>query len=71
MIITPTALKMVKCPCGICQKDVPTKHKAICCDLCNKWTHIDCNSLNKTTYIQIQPVIQLGCLCLFKERSSL
>ena len=31
-----------------------TKHKAICCDLSKKWIHIDCNNLNKTTYIYIQ-----------------
>ena len=54
MIITPITLKMVKFPCGIYQKAVVTKHKAICCDLCNKWIHIGCNNLNKSTYIQIQ-----------------
>ena len=56
MTITPITLKMVKFPCGICQKAVATKHKAICCDLFNKWIHIGCNSLNKTTYIQIQHI---------------
>ena len=54
MIIMPITLKMVKFPCGIYQKAVVTKHKAICCDLCNKWIHIGCNNLNKSTYIQIQ-----------------
>ena len=54
MIVTPITLKMVKFPCGLFQKAVATKHKAICCDLCNKWIHISCNNLNKTTYIQIQ-----------------
>ena len=45
---------MVKFPCGICQKAVATKHKATCCDLCNKWIHIGCSNLNKSAYIQIQ-----------------
>ena len=45
---------MAKFPLGICQKAVATEHKAIRCDLCNKWIHIGCNNLNKTNYIQIQ-----------------
>ena len=45
---------MAKFPCGICQKAVATKNKAICCDLLNKWIHTGCNNLKKTTYIQIQ-----------------
>ena len=54
MIITPMTLKMVKFSCGICQKALATKHKAICCCLCNKWIHIGCNNLNNVPYIQIQ-----------------
>ena len=41
---------MVKFPCGICQKEVKSKHKAICCDLCDQWIHISCNKLTKTDY---------------------
>ena len=41
---------VVKFPCGICQKAVGKKHKAVCCDLCNEWIHIACNNLNEKTY---------------------
>ena len=39
----------VKFPRGICLKSVGVKHKAICCDLCNKLIHIASNNLDKKT----------------------
>ena len=45
---------MVKHPCGTCQKAVANAHKAICCDICNKWIHISCNNLDRKTYIKLQ-----------------
>ena len=44
---------MVKHPCGICQKAVANNHKAICCDICNKWIHISCNNVDRKTYIKL------------------
>ena len=38
---------MIKSPCDISQKTVAKRHKAICCDLCDKWIHIACNNLDK------------------------
>ena len=29
--------------CSLCNKKVKCHHKAICCDLCNKWIHIKCS----------------------------
>ena len=51
---TLSILKMVIYLCGICHKAVANKHKAICCDLCNKWVCIACNNLKEHTYSQIQ-----------------
>ena len=48
---------MVKFSCGICQKAVAKKVKAICCDLCNKWIHTACNNLDKKN-IQKSPVLR-------------
>ena len=45
---------VVKHPCGICQKSVGVKHKAICCDICNRWIHIACNNLDRKTYSKLQ-----------------
>ena len=45
---------VVKFPCGICHKPVGVKHKAICCDLCDKWIHTACNNLDKKTYKNLQ-----------------
>ena len=44
----------VKFTCGICQKFVGVKHKAIRCDLFNKWIHTVCNNLDKKTYKHLQ-----------------
>ena len=30
------------------------KHKAVCCDLCNKWANIACNNLDKKTNKKLQ-----------------
>ena len=42
---------VVKYPCGIGDKAVKTNHKAIQCDLCNKWVHIKCNRIDPKSYL--------------------
>ena len=58
-------------PCGICQKAVAKRHKAICCDLCHKWVHIACNNLNKKTYQNLQSSeISWFCMPYLKKELS-
>ena len=41
---------MIAFPCGVCQRAVAKSHRAICCDICQKWIHIKCNNLDKNDY---------------------
>ena len=41
---------MIADPCGVCYKAVGENHRAICCDICEKWIHIKCNNLNNSDY---------------------
>ena len=41
---------MIADPCGVCHKAVGENHRAICCDICEKWIHIKCNDLNNNDY---------------------
>ena len=36
--------------CGLCDKIVRNNHRAIKCDICEKWIHAKCNHINKTRY---------------------
>ena len=36
--------------CEICQKIIRKNSKIVCCDICNRKVHIDCNHINKTLY---------------------
>ena len=36
--------------CGLCNKVVRSNHRAIQCDICDKWIHAKCNHINKTRY---------------------
>ena len=43
-----------KFPCSICAKAVAKSHKAVCCDICNLWVYIKCNSITKFCYRILQ-----------------
>ena len=45
---------MVAFPCGVCNNSVANNHRAIQCDICNKWIHIKCNYLDKKSYAFFQ-----------------
>ena len=32
--------------CSLCKLNVSDRAKAICCDHCNEWIHVNCNELN-------------------------
>ena len=36
--------------CSLCKLSVSDRAKAICCDHCNEWIHINCNELNDIDY---------------------
>ena len=54
ILITLHLIMVVKFPCLVCSRAVAKNHKAIQCDLCNKWVHISCNNLNRYTYRKLQ-----------------
>ena len=41
-------------PCLICEKSVAKNHKAVSCDVHNKWVHIKCNNINTYTYRKLK-----------------
>ena len=45
---------MPQFPCLICEKAVTKNHKAVCCDVCNKWVHIGYSNINTYTYRKLQ-----------------
>ena len=44
----------VQFPCLKCNRAVAKNHKAVQCDICDKWIHIACNNLNTYTYKKLQ-----------------
>ena len=40
----------VKFLCRICEKAVAGNHRAVCCNTCNIWVHINSNRINTQTY---------------------
>ena len=45
---------VVQILCLKCNRAVAKNHKAVQCDICVKWVHIDCNNLNTYTYKKLQ-----------------
>ena len=45
---------VVKYPCRVCSKPVCKNHKAMQCDMCNKWVHMKCNLIDNKTYQKLQ-----------------
>ena len=53
-------------PCSSCHKNVNKNHRAICCDICDKWIHIKCNYLNLSDYNKLKndcnPFFCINCM---------
>ena len=45
---------MPKFPCVKCNRNVGKRHRAVCCDICNRWVHIKCNLINPNDYKKLQ-----------------
>ena len=46
----PASLSSSHFPCGVCEASVGWDDRAIVCDTCNKWYHIDCQGVNSNMY---------------------
>ena len=54
--------------CNICIKTIWGNAKAICCDICNNWVHIKCNSISSARYDELSNSNEsFFCLKCFKE----
>ena len=45
--------KKQKVSCNICAKNIRENAKAICCDFCDNWVHIRCNSISPSRYLEL------------------
>ena len=45
--------KKQKVSCNICDKNIRENAKAICCDFCDNWVHIRCNSISPSRYLEL------------------
>ena len=43
----------VKHPCLVCEKSVAKTHRAVLCDLCEKWTHIKCSHISPSENVEM------------------
>ena len=41
-------------PCGVCQRQVTWEDRAVCCDECYAWYHIDCHNIHTESYERLQ-----------------
>lgn len=57
---------MTKYPCTTCNKNVNNNHRAIQCDICDKWIHLKCNFLNSKDYEDLknseEPFFCIQCI---------
>ena len=39
-----------KCACRVCNKEVKEKHRAVSCDICEMWSHLNCSDISIKLY---------------------
>ena len=66
----------VKFPCNLCAKPVAKTHRALCCDICDQWVHIKCNSVSPSDYERLKTTeahwFCLKCIgCIFPRSANL
>ena len=66
----------VQFPCNLCCKPVAKNHRALCCDICDQWVHIKCNSVSPRDYellkTSVSPWFCVRCVgCIFPRSSKL
>ena len=42
-----------KFSCNICNRNIRENGKAVCCDVCDNWVHIRCNSISPSKYKEL------------------
>ena len=59
---------IVKLPCLKCNWVFFKNHKAVQCNICDKWVHIPCNNLNTYTYKKLQKdKSPCHCICCLQK----
>ena len=58
---------MVLKVCGICDKNIRGNAKSVCCNYCNKWIHLKCNSISNNKYNELQDNKSFFCIRCFNN----
>ena len=70
--LNPQPTRNIKWPCIICNRPVQSNQKAIECDTCQKWCHLNCDGRvtpQDYEYYQNNPNFEWQCLyCTLKEK---
>lgn len=67
---TATTPSPLKCICPKCSKEALDEDKAVSCDICRNWFHIDCVNLDEQTYLYISTHKCLGWFCYGCENAK-
>ena len=76
--LNPEPTRNIKWPCVICNRPVQNNQKALECDACQKWCHLNCDgrvTLSEYEFYennQNNPEVQWHCLyCTLKEKYNI